>query len=410
MNKPELLSPAGSLSKLKTALDWGADAVYFGGERFSLRTAAENFSGAQIEEGVAYCHDRGKKCYCAVNTLPRNSDLAALPGYFRDLAKRGVDAFIISDPGVFSIARANAPEIPVHISTQANTVNFAGVDFWHKMGAKRVILARELSLGEIAEIRQRTDPGVELECFVHGAMCVSYSGRCLLSNYMASRDANRGSCAHPCRWKYYLMEEKRPGEYMEVFEEKDGTFLLNSKDLCMIEHLPELIGAGVSSFKIEGRVKSEYYVAVVTNAYRLAIDAYFSDPAGYSFDPRFLEEVKKVSHREYSTGFFFGDPKERGQVYGNSSYIREWDIVAVAEDYDPVTQTAFCAQRNRFFDGDSLEAIAPGELPQAFTCEDLRSAEGEKIASAPHPEMKFSIKIPFPVCAGTILRKEREEP
>jgi putative protease len=407
MKKPELLAPAGSLKKLKIAVDYGADAVYFGGERFSLRVAAENFSYEEIKEGIAYCHDRGRKCYCAVNVLPRNEELYDLPQYFQDLEQLGVDAFIIADLGVFSIAREYAPSVPVHISTQANNVNFASAHFWHHMGAKRIVLARELSLKEIQEIRNRVDPNLELECFVHGAMCVSYSGRCLLSNYMASRDSNRGHCAHPCRWKYYLMEEKRPGEYMEVFEDTHGTFLLNSKDLCMIEHVPKLIEAGVGSFKIEGRVKSEYYVATVTNAYRMAIDAYCNDPDGYVFDKRLFEEVCKVSHREYYTGFYFGDQKSESQVYTNSSYIRECDIVAVVEAYDPETQTALCSQRNRFFKGDRLEVMAPGRLPIGFICEELRNKEGEEIDVAPHPEMKFSVKIPIEVKPGMIIRKDK---
>lgn len=407
MKKPELLAPAGSLDKLKIAIDYGADAVYFGGEQFSLRVAADNFSYEEIKEGVAYCHERRKKCYCAVNIIPRNEDLKELPQYFKDLESLGVDAFIISDLGVFSIAKEVAPSVPIHISTQANNVNFASAKAWHKMGASRIILARELSLGEIREIRDLLDPSAELECFVHGAMCVSYSGRCLLSNYMASRDSNRGHCAHPCRWKYYLMEEKRPGQYMEVFEDSHGTFLLNSKDLCMIDHIPELVQAGVTSLKIEGRVKSEYYVATVTNAYRLAIDAYFADPRNYVFDERLYGEVCKVSHREYYTGFYFGDQRENSQVYANSSYIRECDIVAMVEDYDPDTQLATCFQRNRFFKGDRLEVMAPGKLPQGFLVEYLQNENKEDIEVAPHPEMKFTAKIPFAVEKGMMIRKDR---
>ncbi len=282
MKKPELLAPAGSLAKLKYAVMYGADAVYIGGEAFSLRVAAKNFTAEEIKEGIDFAHKRGAKVYITANIIPHNSDLEKFPDFVREVSDIGADAIIVSDLGTFSVVRSVAPNLDVHISTQANNTNYASANMWHSMGAKRVVLARDLSFKEIREIRDKTDPQLEIECFVHGAMCVSYSGRCLLSNYLTHRDSNRGACSHPCRWKYYLMEEKRPGEYMPVFENERGTFIFNSKDLCMIEHIPQLIDSGITSFKIEGRVKNELYVATVVKAYRQAIDAYFENPENYT--------------------------------------------------------------------------------------------------------------------------------
>ena len=321
MNKPEILAPAGSLAKLKYAVMYGADAVYIGGEAFSLRVAAKNFTLEEIKEGIEFAHQRGAKEYITANIIPHNSDLDSFPDFVRQVASLGADAIIISDLGAFSIVREVAPELDIHVSTQANNTNYASANMWYKLGAKRVILARDLSFEEIKEIRSKTPSDMEIECFVHGAMCVSYSGRCLLSNYLTHRDSNRGACSHPCRWKYYLMEEKRPGEYMPVFENERGTFIFNSKDLCMIEHIPELMDAGVTSFKIEGRVKNELYIATVVKAYRDAVDAYFENKDNYKVNEDILTELTKVSHREYTDGFYFGKPTERHQLYTSNTYI-----------------------------------------------------------------------------------------
>ena len=321
LKKPELLAPGGSLEKLKTAIDYGADAVYIGGEAFSLRVAAENFSLEDMKEGLKYAHDRGKKVYLTANIIAHNRDLDKFKEYIKEIRPLGFDAVLIADLGLFDIMREIAPEIPVHISTQANNTNYATANAWHKMGAERVVLGREMSFKEIAQFRENIDEKLELEAFVHGAMCISYSGRCLLSNYMTGRNSNLGACAHPCRWNYSLVEEKRPGEYFDVFENERGTFIFNSKDLCMIEHIPEIIESGITSLKIEGRVKTAFYVATVVGAYRREIDRYFADPENYKFNPEELTELCKVSHRPYTTGFYFGAPGTDGQVYESSSYI-----------------------------------------------------------------------------------------
>ena len=359
MQKVELLAPAGNLYKLKIALKYGADAVYIGGEAFSLRVAADNFTHDEMAEGIEFAHSLGKKVYITANIIPHNRDLKQMEEYFKEIYELGADAVIISDLGAFNICKKVAPKLEIHISTQANNTNFATVQSWYDMGAKRVVLAREMTLDEVREIRDNTTQDCELEAFVHGAMCVSYSGRCLLSNYMTARDSNYGACSHPCRWQYSLMEEKRPGEYMPVFENERGTFIMNSKDLCMIEYIPELIASGISSLKIEGRVKSEYYVATIISAYRKAIDAYYNDPVNYRFNPQWLEEVKKVSHRDYYTGFFFGIPQTGAQIYGTSSYIRDYDIIGIVLDYDEKTSLAKVSQRNRFFVGDEVEIMQP---------------------------------------------------
>ena len=400
MNKPELLSPAGSLKKLKIAIDYGADAVYLGGKRFSLRSASDNFTEEQMAEGIAYCHERGKKAYIALNIVPHNRDLAPMAeaiAAYRDLSP---DAFIISDPGTFMMAKEIAPDIDIHISTQGLCVNKATVDFWQKQGAKRVVLARELSLEEIREIYDAT--GAEIETFVHGAMCISYSGRCLLSNYMAARDGNGGACAHPCRWKYTLIEEKRPGEAMPITEDEHGTYIFNSRDMNMIAHVPEMIAAGIASFKIEGRVKSEFYVATVTKAYREAIDACMS---GKPFDPVWEEELTKVSHRSYCTGFYFGPAQ---QIYETSSYIRNYELIGTVESYDADTKIAKIRQKNRFFDGDTYEILQPGKPYVSATVHDMKNEEGEPITVAPHPEMTVYMPIEEEVCVGAMLRKRKE--
>lgn len=402
----ELLAPAGSLTKLKYAIEYGADAVYIGGEEFSLRVASQNFTLPEIEEGIAYAHQRGKKVYITANIIPHNEDLKEFPAFVRQVAALGADAIIVSDLGMFSIVREVAPELDIHISTQANNTNFASAKMWYKLGAKRVILARDLSLKEVGEIRAGIEPEQELECFVHGAMCVSYSGRCLLSNFLTHRDANKGACSHPCRWKYYLMEEKRPGEYMPVFENDRGTFLYNSKDLCMVEYIPELIKAGVNSFKIEGRVKNELYVATVVGAYRRAIDACLKNPDNFKVDPEILEDLEKVSHREYTTGFYFNKPNENNQLYTSNTYIQDYTIVGVVTDYDNETGIATIEQRNRFFKGDEIEIIRPNASSFAFKAEYMTDGEGAEIDVAPHPQMTVKLKPGKEVGKFAILRKK----
>ena len=402
--KPEVLAPAGSLSKLKFAFTYGADAVYVGGESFSLREAAENFTLDELREGIEYAHARGKKVYITANIIPHNKDLEEFKTYIKEVADMGADAAIISDLGLFDIAREVAPELDIHISTQANNVNYASANAWYKMGAKRIIVARELSIEEIKEIRQNVPDDLEIECFVHGAMCISYSGRCLLSNYMTGRDSNLGACAHPCRWKYYLMEEKRPGEYMPVIENERGTFIYNSKDLCMIRHLKELSEAGVSSLKIEGRVKTEYYVATVTKAYRDALDDVFS---GKPFNEQNYFELEKISHREYTTGFFFGKPGGNEQIYTSSSYKRLYDLVGIVEKYDAEKQMIVVQQRNKFSVGDTLEILRPEGDFITFKVEKMYNEKYEEIDNCPHAMMKLYIPCSYECPENSILRKEK---
>lgn len=409
MKKPELLAPAGDLEKLKMAIIYGADAVYLAGERFGLRTASKNFSIEEIEEGVNFAHSRRKKVYVTMNIVPHNEDLIGIEDYVKKLYDIKVDAVIVSDPGIFSIIRRTVPDMPIHLSTQASVTNYETIMFWYNHGIKRIVLARELSLKEIEEIIKRIPEDMEIETFVHGAMCISYSGRCLLSNYMVGRDANRGDCAHPCRWKYHLVEEKRPGEYFPVFEDDKGTFILNSKDLCMIEHIPQLVNAGIRSFKIEGRVKSAYYVATVVRSYRMAIDEYFKDPHNYSFKKEWMDEIKKASHRDFTTGFYFGKPTEEDQVYGSSSYIRGYDFVGLVLDYDEKTGLATIEQRNRMFIGDEIEVFGPNKVHFTQRIENMWDEEGNEIDVAPHPQQIIKIKMDRPVEAWDILRKAREE-
>ncbi len=409
MKKPELLAPAGDLEKLKMAIIYGADAVYLAGERFGLRTASKNFSIEEIEEGVNFAHSRGKKVYVTMNIVPHNEDLIGIEDYVKKLYDIKVDAVIVSDPGIFSIIRRTVPDMPIHLSTQASVTNYETIMFWYNHGIKRIVLARELSLKEIEEIIKRIPEDMEIETFVHGAMCISYSGRCLLSNYMVGRDANRGDCAHPCRWKYHLVEEKRPGEYFPVFEDDKGTFILNSKDLCMIEHIPQLVNAGIRSFKIEGRVKSAYYVATAVRSYRMAIDEYFKDPHNYSFKKEWMDEIKKASHRDFTTGFYFGKPTEEDQVYGSSSYIRGYDFVGLVLDYDEKTGLATIEQRNRMFIGDEIEVFGPNKVHFTQRIENMWDEEGNEIDVAPHPQQIIKIKMDRPVEAWDILRKAREE-
>ena len=407
MNKPELLAPGGSLEKLKIAIDYGADAVYIGGEAFSLRVAAENFTKEEMAEGIEYAHERGKKVYLTANIIPHNKDIDEFPEFIEEIKDMGFDAVLVADLGMFALMQEYAPEIPIHISTQANNVNYKSATKWCELGAKRVVLAREMSLQEIKEIRERIPKDLELEAFVHGAMCISYSGRCLLSNYMTSRDANLGACSHPCRWNYSLMEETRPGEYMPVFENERGTFIFNSKDLLMIDHIPELVKSGISSFKIEGRVKTSYYLATVVKAYREEIDRYFKDPEGYVFDEKQLTELKKVSHRPYYTGFYFGKPDDAAQVYTDSSYIREYDLVGIVLDYDDKTKTVTVSQRNRFFEGDEIEILEPKKPFTTLKIENMVDEKGEKISVAPHAMMTVKFDAKEKISVGAMIRKQR---
>lgn len=408
IKKPELLAPGGSLEKLKTAIDYGADAVYIGGEVFSLRVAAENFSTEDMKEGLKYAHDRGKKVYLTANIIAHNRDLPKFEKFVEKIRPLGFDAVLIADLGLFGAMRSLAPEIPIHVSTQANNTNYMTVDMWHKLGAERVVLGREMSFAEIEEIQKKVSPGPELEAFVHGAMCISYSGRCLLSNYMTGRNSNLGACAHPCRWNYSLVEEKRPGEYFDVFENERGTFIFNSKDLCTIEHIPELVNSGIASLKIEGRVKTAFYVATVVGAYRREIDRYCDDPENYVFNREELEELCKVSHRPYTTGFYFGRPSSDGQVYETSSYIRDYELVGVVTDCDKKSGRITITQRNRFFEGDELEIIRPNKPYITITAKNMVNEKGERVTVCPHAEEIITMDCADDgICPGAMIRKKR---
>ncbi len=409
MNKPELLAPAGNMEKLKMAFIYGADAVYIGGEKFGLRAQAGNFSIDDIKKATEFSRRLDRKLYVTVNIIPHNEDLYDLPDYLLELEKAGVDAIIISDPGVLMIAKDTIPDMELHLSTQANNTNYKSAEFWHELGVKRIVLARELSFFEIKEIINKTPKTLEFEAFVHGAMCISYSGRCLLSNYMVGRDANRGECAHPCRYKYYIVEEKRPGQYMPIEDDERGAYIFNSKDLCMIEHIPELVDSGISSFKIEGRMKSAYYVATVVRAYRNAIDSYFEDPKGYVFDKEWLEEVNKASHREFFTGFYFNKPDHQGQIYESSSYVRDYDFVGLVLDYDEDTGLALVEQRNKMNIGDEIEVIGPNKKMFKQKIVEMWDDEGEMIESAPHPQQKVKIKMTKTVGKYDIFRRENKD-
>lgn len=408
MKKPELLAPAGNLEKLKFAIMYGADAVYLAGKAYGLRAGAGNFSLEEMQEGVRFAHERGKRVYVTLNIIPHNGDLKGLDQYIRDIDKIGVDAVIVADPGVMAIVQENALDLSIALSTQANNTNWKSASFWHRIGVERVIMAREMSLKEIKTIVEKTPDTLEIEAFIHGAMCISYSGRCLLSNYMANRDANRGACAHPCRWKYSLVEEKRPGEYYPVYEDETGTHVFNSKDLCMIDHIPELIETGMDSFKIEGRMKSLYYVATVISVYRKAIDVYFEDPAFYKTDPKWLEELMKASHRGYTTGFYLSRPGASEQIYDSSTYIRDYDFTGIVLDYDEQSKIATIEQRNRMVVGDEIEVMGPKRDFFSQKIEEMWDEEGNPIESAPHPQQIIKMKMIQPVLSWDILRKSRD--
>lgn len=403
--KIELLAPAGNPEKLKMAIIYGADAVYLAGPRFGLRAGAGNFTLEEMKEGIKFAHERNRKVYVTINIIPHNEDFEGMEDYIALVSDLGADAVIVSDLGVLSAVREVNPSIPVHISTQANVTNYKSAMLYKKLGASRIIAARELSLQELSFIHQQV-PDIEIEAFVHGAMCISYSGRCLLSSFMCGRDANRGDCAQSCRWKYYLVEEKRPGEYYPIIEDERGTFILNSKDLCMLEYIPELVKAGVTSFKIEGRMKSSFYVSTVVRAYRRALDAYMNDPGNYVFRQEWLDEVSKVSHRSFTTGFFFNKPGADSQNYGTSSYIQSHEFVGIVLSYNETDKTALIEQRNRVFSGEEIEIVQPEGRDIRMIISDMRDIDGNRIESTPHPQMKYTLKVPEPVIPYSILRKK----
>lgn len=406
MRKPELLAPAGDLEKLKMAIQYGADAVYLGGEEFGLRAFAKNFDIEEIKAGVAYAHERDKKVYVTLNIIPHNEDLNGLEEYLVKLQDAEVDAVIVSDPGVFGIVKSTVPDMEIHLSTQANTTNHLTAKFWYDQGVSRVVVARELSLAEIKGIKDNTPEDLEIEAFVHGAMCISYSGRCLLSNYMTHRDANRGECAQSCRWKYSLVEEKRPGEYYPIEEGDKGTYIFNSKDLCMINHIKDLVEAGVYSFKIEGRMKSPYYVATVIRSYRLAIDEYLKDPENYKPNDYYLEEIKKSSYRDFTTGFYYDKPDEEDQLYASTSYIRTYEFMGLVLGYDEDSKIATVEQRNRFFVGDEMEFFGPEAKFHTQTIEELWNKSMEPMDVAPRAKEIVKIRVNYPVREGYIMRKK----
>ena len=404
--KPEILAPAGDYDKLVAAVQFGADAVYLGGEEFSMRVACNNFGDEDLKRGIDFAKENGKKIYIATNVIMKNHDIENVARFAEKIYSYGADAVILSDVGAFDIVKNAVPNLDIHISTQANTNNYASANMWHKMGASRVVLSREMTYPEVKELRARTDPSLELELFVHGAMCVSYSGRCLLSSFMTGREANRGACAQPCRWKYYLMEETRPGEYMPVFEGDEGSYFFNSKDLCLIEFIPELVDAGVTSFKIEGRVKSEYYVANTVKAYRQEVDKYFENPDKYVFDKNQLNELGKVSHRIYSHGFWHGAPTEDGQVYASSAYIRDYEVVAVVKECDDEGY-ALVEQKNKFSVGEKIEVMQPVGESFEFEVTEFFDEKGRAIESAAHGKMMAKVKLPHKVDVNSMLRKQK---
>jgi len=404
---PELLSPAGNREKLEAAIRYGADAVYLAGETFGMRAAADNFSLSEMKDAVLYAHKHGVKVYVTVNTMPREHEYPTLRAYFSALADVAPDALIVADLGVFMLAKELLPKIELHVSTQANTVSAETCRAWHKLGAKRIVLARELTLKEIRAIRANIPDALELEAFIHGAMCISYSGRCLLSNFFTGRDGNRGACAQPCRWNYRIThaeiaEEKRPDLPLPLIEENGETFVMSSKDTCMIEHIPELMESGIDSFKIEGRMKSAYYTAVTTNTYRMAMDAYRL--GNYQYDPRFMDELKSVSHREYNTGYYFDVATENANTCTDLGYIREKAYLATVLSYDEETGEAFCVQKNKMLAHQRAELLTPGRLGIPFEAGEMYDEAHMPIESSPHPYMKFYLKMPFAVQSGDIIR------
>ena len=408
MHKPELLIPASSLEVLKTAVLFGADAVYIGGESFGLRAKAKNFSLEEMKQGIEFAHEYGVRVHVTANILAHNDDLEGAAEYFRELKELKPDALIIADPGMFTLAREICPEIDIHISTQANNTNYMTYLFWHQMGAKRVVSARELSLKEIKEIRSRIPDEMEIESFIHGAMCISYSGRCLLSSYFTGRDANQGACTHPCRWKYAVVEEKRPGEYLPVYENERGTYIFNSKDLCMIEHIPEMIDAGIDSFKIEGRMKTALYVATVARTYRKAIDDYLeSEEKYYANMEWYKSEIAKCTYRQFTTGFYFGKPDENTQIYDSNTYINEYIYLGIVEEVT-VEGLARIEQKNKFCVGDRIEIMKPDGRNVETKVLSMTTEEGEKVLSAPHPQQLLYLELESKPDQYDLLRVKKE--
>ena len=406
--KPELLIPASSLDVLKTAVTYGADAVYIGGEAFGLRAKAKNFSKEDMAEGIAFAHAHDVKVYVTANILAHNDDLDGVRAYFRELKTIGPDALIISDPGVFMIAKSELPEMELHISTQANNCNYGTFNFWHQLGAKRVVSARELSLYELKQIRAHIPDDLEIETFVHGAMCISYSGRCLLSNYMVGRDANQGACTHPCRWKYSIVEETRPGEYYPVYENERGTYIFNSKDLCMIEHIPDLAESGIDSLKVEGRMKTALYVATVARTYRKALDDYFEDPKKYEANMEwYKEEIGKCTNRRFTTGFYFGKPTADDHIYDSSTYVKSYTYLGTVEETDSLGRCR-TQQKNKFSVGETIEVMKPDGQNLTVTVESMTDEEGNAQESAPHPKQTLWVKLSSDVSAYDILRRKEE--
>ncbi|PRR81647.1 peptidase U32 family protein [Clostridium vincentii] len=404
MKKPEILAPAGSLEKLKIAIDFGADAVYLGGGKLNLRAFSDNFNNEQIAEGVKYCHDRGRRVYVTMNVFPRNFDLKGVEDYIKGLNDLGIDAIIAADPAIVAAVKNAAPNLAIHLSTQANTVNWMAAKFWYDQGVKRIVLARELTFTEIKGFKENLPEDCELEAFVHGSMCMAYSGRCLISNYMLGRDANKGTCSNACRYKYSLVEETRPGEYFPVIEDDKGTYIMNSKDLCMIHHIPELMESGLHSFKIEGRMKSEFYVASAVKAFREAVDSYFENPEGYEFKEEWAHILNRVSHRKYHTGFFLGKSGE--QTYDVSSYIRNYDIVGMVKSYDIETKTATVLQKNRVFEGDTVEVLRAYTPNFSVDIKELFDVEKNvKVDVANRAQMLFTIKVDTPLNENDMLIK-----
>ena len=404
----ELLAPAGDMEKLKTAVYYGADAVYFGGEMFSLRAGAGNLSVPEIREAMDFLHARGARGYMTINIYPHNEHLNLLRNYLMEIKDIPVDAFLVSDPGVMTILKEIIPDAEIHLSTQANTTNYMTARFWASMGVKRIVTAREMSLKEIREMRDQLPDEVEIESFVHGAMCISYSGRCLMSNFMTGRDANMGACTHPCRWKYSIVEEKRPGEYYHIEEDSHGSYIMNSRDLCMLDGIPDLAAAGVSSLKIEGRMKSAYYVATVVSAYRTALDHYLADPDNYQYDPAWFTELCKASHREFTHGFYYNKPSAEDQNYQSSDYIREYSFVGMVKGVEPETGFALVEQRNKFSIGDEIEIFGPGVPFTKEVITEMYNQEGEPVESAPHPQQIIKLKLSTSVKENYILRMKKQ--
>ena len=409
MNKNfELLAPAGDLEKLKTAIDFGADAVYFGGEVFSLRAGAGNLSNDEIREAMEYIHDKDRKGYMTINIYPHNEDIEPLREYISSIKDIPIDAYIVSDPGVIALIKEQIPDAEIHLSTQANTTNYVTANFWAALGVKRIVAAREMSLEELKTMSESLPEGTDVEAFVHGAMCISYSGRCLMSNFMTGRDANMGACTHPCRWKYSIVEEKRPGEYYPIEEDSHGSYIMNSRDLCMLDGIPDLAAAGVSSLKIEGRMKSAYYVATVVSAYRTALDHYLADPDNYQYDPAWFTELCKASHREFTHGFYYNKPSAEDQNYQSSDYIREYSFVGMVKGVEPETGFALVEQRNKFSIGDEIEIFGPGVPFTKEVITEMYNQEGEPVESAPHPQQIIKLKLSTPVKENYILRMKKQ--